>query len=345
MGRGCAEPEKPINLDKQLSGAMVTQIEQPRPKPSTRSGAKLTAYESAQISQIAAWKSHPPSALAEILRRITSPGVKLVERAVPDSLVRAVIDGSFEIAEKLSGKDDVKSRAGVLDVRELRQKELELCDHLATQAGVFSQVFATAEGAVTGAGGALTTLLDVPLLFILSLWTILKIGHCYGYPLVERRDRHFIVGTLIAALSGTLETRRRRLDELHELEDLLVSETQEEILTEELLSIVFQLEIFDAIPGVGAISGAALNLAFMRRVEKTARRVFQERWLRDSGKIRSISPAPAHPRNLAAGWKGAMGRAMHSGCYAAGFGVALPAFMIASLLGAPKSRELASIKS
>ena len=61
-----------------------------------------------------------------------------------------------------------------------------------------------------------------------------------------------------------------------ELENILVAETQEELLSEELLSVLFQLEIFEAIPGIGAISGGLLNLAFMRRVDNTARRVFQE---------------------------------------------------------------------
>lgn len=32
-------------------------------------------------------------------------------------------------------------------------------------------------------------------------------------------------------------------------------------------------------------SGALLNLSFMRRVDVTARRVFQERWLKENGKI------------------------------------------------------------
>ena len=71
----------------------------------------------------------------------------------------------------------------------------------------------------------------------------------------------------------------KRLDELHDLEDLLITETQEEIVSEELLSVLFQLEVFGGIPAIGAISGAALNLAFMRRVNNTVRRVFQERWL------------------------------------------------------------------
>ena len=112
----------------------------------------------------------------------------------------------------------------------------------------------------------------------------------------------------------------------------------EEILAEELLSMLFQLEIFEAIPGVGAISGAVLNLVFMRKVDETARRVFQERWLKDSGKVQSISPAPVHEREIAPGWAGALGRIAYRGCYFASFGVALPAFVLANRLAGPADR-------
>ena len=78
--------------------------------------------------------------------------------------------------------------------------------------------------------------------------------------------------------------------------NLIIEETQEEILGDELLSFLFQLEIFEEVPGVGAISGALLNLAFIRRIDVTARRVFQERWLQDDGKVVEIAPAVVHER-------------------------------------------------
>jgi hypothetical protein len=310
---------------------MATRIKRARAKSNVPARLQMTDYESEQVRQIALWKSRPPNPFAEMLRRVTIPGAKLAKKVVPDALVRRAIDQGFELAERLVRKEDVLRQAGVENPSDLRDKPLEECDRLAWQAGIFSQALATAEGAATGAGGILTTLLDIPLLFVLSLRTIIKIGHCYGYPHNQKKDRHFIIGTLIAAVSGTLETRTKRLDELHEIEDMLISETQEEIVSEEILSILFQLEIFEGIPGIGVISGAALNLAFMRRVDNTARRVFQERWLRDNGKVRSIAAAPAHSRDLAGGWAGALRRAAYSGCYTASFGLVLPVALIASL--------------
>jgi hypothetical protein len=294
--------------------------------------SKLTPYETEQVWQIAAWKSKPPHPLSELFKRITLPAAKYVEKVIPDELVRVAIEKAYKVSELIAGRKAIERLAGVTDLKELRNKPLEECDSVASRVGVEAQTLATVEGAATGAGGVLTTLIDLPLLFVLSLRTILKIGHCYGYPLDHEKDRRFVLGVLIAATSGSLDTKRRRLEQLRDLEDLLIAETQQEIVAEEALSLLFQLEIFEEIPGVGAISGALLNMAFMRKVGHTAQRVFQERWLRHNEKVHRILPAPIHERHLVGGWAGALGRAVYSGSYGLAFGVTLPVWMVASLV-------------
>jgi hypothetical protein len=291
----------------------------------------LTAYEAEQVRQIGAWKSEPPHPLSELWKMIALPAARAVEKVLPDAAVRSAIERSYDASELLAGREDIQRQAGVKDLTELRNEPLEICEGLAKRVGLAAQTLATAEGAATGAGGVLTTLIDVPLLFVLALRTVLRIGHCYGYPLDQPKDRPFVLGLLIAATSGSLEIRRQRLSRLRELEDLVLEEAQVEILTEEVLAFLFQLEVFEGVPGIGAISGALLNLMFMHRVDITARRVFQERWLRDNGKIREIVPSEAPARHLATGWSGALGRAAYSVCYGIGFGVALPAAIAAAL--------------
>ncbi len=293
--------------------------------------AELTDYERNQIEKIAAWKSEPPHPLLEIFKRITLTGAHVVEKLLPDAPIRAAIDRTYQISELISGQADIKRRAGVQDLNELLRRSLEESDRLAHQVALSSRTFAAVEGAITGAGGTLTTLIDIPVLFVLALRTILKIGHCYGYPLDRSGDKPFVLGVLLASTSSSLEVRRNRLHQLRDIEDWLIEETQEDIITEEVLSFLFQLEIFEGVPGVGTVSGALLNLAFIRRVEETARRVFQERWLRHNGKVQVIPPAEAHPRIVAHGWSGVVARTAHGAGYAMGFGAALPACFVASL--------------
>jgi hypothetical protein len=292
----------------------------------------LTPYEVQQVRRIAAWKSLPPNPLSEMVKMITLPVARAVEPLIPDRIVREAIAKAYDISQVIAGQEDTRHQAGVKDLCDLRNCPLEECDHLARRIAAGARTWAIAEGAATGAGGVFTTLLDVPVLFILALRTILKIGHCYGYPLDHHKGRHFVLGVLIAAISGSLEVKRKRLHQLRELEELLLEETQEDIITEELVAFLFQLEIFEGVPGVGTISGAVLNWSFIERVSLTARRVFQERWLHDNGKVDVIEPAAVHDRVLATGWSGALGRATYAGCYCLGFGVALPACAVAALL-------------
>jgi hypothetical protein len=308
----------------------------------------LTSYEAGIVREIAAWKSRPPNPFSELFDMIAMPLADLIEKVIPDNLVREAIAKSYNLSEVIAGQEDIKRQAGVRELGELLKKSLEECDSLALRVSAGARAWATVEGAATGAGGALTTVIDIPLMFVLALRTILKIGHCYGYALDRAEDQHFVLGILIAASSSSLQIKRQRLEDLKRIEELLLEETQEEILAEEALSLLFQLEVFEEVPGVGMISGAVLNLFFIRRVDRTARHVFQERWLADNGKVDVIAPAPVHERHVAGGLSAVFGRATYSGLYALSYGAALPVHFVGSLFrsidhNSPVRRNLASL--
>jgi hypothetical protein len=288
-------------------------------------GRELTAYEAQQVRAIAAWKSLPPHPAGELFKRIAQPAADLIEKVIPEAMVTTALDRAYVFADRAA---EGKAPAG----RPLEERDAE-----AVRVGSTASGIGLAEGVVTGAGGILTTLADVPILFVLALRTIIRIGRCYGYALDGERDRQFVMGVLIAATSGSLAVRLDRLGHLRNIEEWFLEETQEDILTEEAASILFQLEIFEWLPGVGLISGGLLNLWFIRRVELTARRVFQERWLRDQGKVGAIAPRPVHAHMLALGWAGILRRLTHGSGYAAGYAFAFPVAFAATLLRPTKA--------
>jgi len=296
------------------------------------SQAKLTRHEAEQVRQIAAWKSQPPNPLDEVSKMITLPWARFLERIVPDWIVATTIEGAYHLAQALASPEPTKRMAAVEDLAELREQSLAKCDRVAARVATSARCISLFEGAVTGAGGVATTVLDIPLLFVLSLRTIQKIGHCYGYPLDQAEDRRYMLGVLITATAGSLGLKRERLDRLHGLKDWFIEMTQEEIIADELLSLLFQLEVFEAIPGIGTVSGAVLNLFLSRKIDITARRVFQERWLRDNGKVNVIEPAAAPHHIIALGPAAAFARAAHSASYCIAFGLAFPVCLVASLL-------------
>jgi hypothetical protein len=300
---------------------------------STTLVSTLTPYESDQVKRISAWKCEPANPISELWNLAVLQVVKPFTKLVPDSLVRGAIEYSYSLAEFLAGPGTLLNRAGVGSIPELRGKSLEECDRLASEVAAIAKVTATLEGALTGLGGMVTTAIDVPLQFATALRTIIRIGYCYGYPADDPNDRFFNLGILTIATAGTLATRVERIEQLRDLERILIEETQVDVIRSELLSFLFQLELFEEIPGIGVISGAFFNFNFMHKIESTARKIFQERWLKDAGKVAEILPAVEIPVSPGAGWSALAGRAMYGAVYTVAFGVTLPAFATADIWG------------
>ena len=210
---------------------------------------------------------------------------------------------------------------------------MQVCDDLSRRYGTMGQGVAILEGALTGAGGVWTTLLDVPLLYTVCLTTIIKAGHCYGYPLDQPTDKAWVLGALAVALSDSRQKRTDLMTQLREIEDLLLEDIQEDLVVEETASLLTQVEIFEDVPLFGAAGGALLNLWVAHRADLTARHLFQERWLRDNGKMDEIEPAPdARSVDSIHGWTGAFARVGYSGLYGLTFGAALPVCLLRELV-------------
>jgi hypothetical protein len=298
----------------------------------TRNSKKLNDYESRQVERIAAWKSEFPNPFGELFRAAAQPLGKAVKYIIPDSVALLAIESTYRAAEVAATANDIKVQAGVKELSALRQRPLELCDKLSRRVGTIAQVIATAEGALTGAGGVWTTLLDVPLLFGVCLRTILKVGHCYGYPLDRPSDKAWVLGAFAVSLSSTRQKRTELMARLREIEDLLLEQTQQQVVVEEAAALITQIELFEDIPVFGAATGALLNLSVAHKTETTARRLFQERWLRDNGKVETIEPAADGNIPATHGWAGALARAGYGIVYNAAFGAALPVALGCALL-------------
>ncbi|MFO0951731.1 MAG: EcsC family protein [Isosphaeraceae bacterium] len=122
---------------------------------------------------------------------------------------------------------------------------------------------------------------------------IRRIGHCYGFPLDTPPGRKIVLAVLDLANEVTPE---KRVEDLRVLDRLFVAERQGREETVEVDVSAIERAVADdvpleAVPVVGDLSSLVLDYAFVRRVDATARRVFQERWLRARGKVREIPPA------------------------------------------------------
>ena len=236
----------------------------------------LTDYEAEQVRQIAAWKAEPPPALTGLLSTFAHPLARVAEEVVPSSVATGAVKAAYEASAFSAGQVDIKRRAGVDEITELRDRPLEECDRLAYEVGLWSQGLAAGEGAATGVGGLLTAALDIPLLLGQAIRTILRVGHCYGEPLDRPEDRALVLGILIAAASGDPEKKRAVAARPGQVGGWMLEQAEEMFVTDEPMEFVLQQYVFNSIPGLGAITGGLQNYAFLGRVNLAASHVFQD---------------------------------------------------------------------
>ena len=188
--------------------------------------------------------------MSELWKRITLPGANAIEKLIPDRLVSVAIEKSYDVAAKLAGQEDIKRQAGINDLAELRHRPLEECDRLAKQVGKNCARPRDRRGRGNGRrrrpdhadrrAVALRPVAedDPPDRLLLRIRARGSKGPAVrpGRAASPRSPGRSRPG--VTVFTGC-----------DEIEDLLIEETQEEILTEELTSFLFQLEIFEEVPG------------------------------------------------------------------------------------------------
>jgi hypothetical protein len=292
----------------------------------------LDEYEAAQADEIAAWKSERPSLVMAAFRGISRPISRLASKVVPETTIRSLVGKAEELSERFGGQEEIARRAGIKDIRELRTRTLRECDALAASVSAPAERQAMIEGAVAGVGGVVTETMNVPILLAATLRSIARIGHCYGYPLDTEIDRVFVLGILELS---TVDDPARRLELFRQLRDLVAGPPKaggkgHPLGLEGVSSAMFEDLAFGSVPILGDVTSILMDYDFVRRVDITARRVFQERWLKDRGKVEEIFPAAeSRRRSSLEGGADLLAQLAYVGSYGIAFGLTLPLAAIA----------------
>jgi uncharacterized protein (DUF697 family) len=300
------KPPKSKNAKKStLKKASAKSVPSRPSAPKKPKSVTLSVYEQRQLQEIESWKNQEPSVVDKTLGIVIEPLAAMVRKVVPE----AALMGALQMARKLStmtiDTEDVIREAAVKKVSDLRTKDLALSDRLAEEVHNWGIGLAAAEGAGTGFFGIFGAPVDVPALVTLSLRTIEKIGICYGYECKTKEDEDFIMGILAAAGANSIEEKLGALMAIRAVETVLIKQTWKKMaenaaknqigkesviiglraLAKQLSINITKRKALAAIPYIGALIGGSMNAWYVRDIGWAARRVFQERWLRENGKI------------------------------------------------------------
>ena len=265
--------------------------------------SKLSDYENDQIRAIVEWKRKEPSVVSQGLGIVSAPLTFVTRKLIPESAMRAVLNGANSAGEFLADTSDICRDGKVSDIAELRHKDLRLSDQLADEVHNWAIAAAAAEGGVAGATGAVGIAADIPAVLTLALRTIHKIGLCYGYQANTKQERDFVLEILSAAGSNSQAEKNEALVTLKAMQVIIQKQTWKSIekkageamgkeaaviairnLCKQLGINFTKRKAMQVIPVVGGAIGAAVNANFIRDVGYAARRIYQQRWLNDNGK-------------------------------------------------------------
>ena len=268
----------------------------------------LTPCETKAAAEIADWLSSRASFPGTAIKFVTSPFARLTRRAIPREKLLNALHKTENFAFHHAEMSRVLADAGVQTAEELKQKPLEFCDELADRYSIRAERAAMIDGVVAGLGGTVTEIMNLPILLGAALRTITMIGHAYGYVLNGEYAQNYIL--LILDLSTVDDPIRRQkifhmirlMEHRHAAakhdKSIPVEEIAESVTEDVELSMIEQITL-ESIPVAGDLISMILDYDFMHHVDMTARYVFRERRLRESGKIKRINPSPVSKRRKA----------------------------------------------
>jgi len=307
----------------------------------------LTTYEAQQVALIAAWKARKPGLLRRTVETLKWPLARVFEELVPADKARTMFARVHQAADWEHGRDVVQRVLGIDHVKELYDGPLERCDGLVKKVADISREIITSESLLANVGGEVTELLELPAEIMLALRTVHRVAGCYGYALDHPEDETLVMAIIglsllddpgerlsASRLIRGLENGTLTRDDEQRLSRIAETRLKDEVgddLAREIGATLVEEKVEEGIPFLGAALGIVLDNSFIQGVEEAARFTFQERWLREHGKVDEIAPAVASRGETAPIVEG-LTQAVYSTSYAVSFGVVFPAALLGSAL-------------
>jgi hypothetical protein len=223
-----------------------------------------------------------PSFLDKLSRRVQ----KKVDSFIPD-----IVHEKIAQALQLSIKGLTSGIALITSDDYLLQKNLPLRikDSRANELILKYKNLASAEGAVTGAGGALLSAVDFPALIGIKLKLLQELSTNYGFNAKEFSERMFMIKLFQFAYSIEY-LKFQRYEELRDWQPSRTEEKTNSLFTDGTDWRAFATEYRDAIdmrkllqivPGIGAVVGAIANRSILDDLAQAAIRIYQLRVIKE----------------------------------------------------------------
>jgi uncharacterized protein (DUF697 family) len=242
-----------------------------------------TAYEQQAMRELESWRKEMqrrPGLFAGISRRVQTR----INNLIPEGVHKA-ITAAFKVVTQfmLRGSDFLTAKPLMNASLEEREEQAQIQIERYKYA-------ATAEGAITGAGGILLGLADLPLWLTIKIKMLCHVSALYGYDPGDFRERLYILNVLSLAFSSRKHRRKvyaqianwdAYVRTLPENEDAFDWRT----FQQEYRDFLDIAKLFQLVPGIGAAVGAVVNSRLTKKLGETAINAYRLRWFAQDQKL------------------------------------------------------------
>ena len=260
---------------------------------------RLNSYEKTARRELDGWLRGDATMLAQAMDWVMRPVDWVIEQSVPDSVVDQMSEAVGVFLRRLNdaGKwavdlDGILNEARemqleVSQVEDLRDQPLESLDTLAQ--GLFTRnvMMAALSGGGTGLGGGVFIAADIPILFVINLHLIQRIGAAYGFAMKSPEYSPIVLAIYNAAAANSREARANAVREIGILAASLAGNVsykgrvrntmsnQSRHLPREIAKNLVGRKLLQTIPLAGAVVGAGVNFWFTRETARTTYMLFR----------------------------------------------------------------------
>jgi uncharacterized protein (DUF697 family) len=202
-----------------------------------------------------------------------------INKAIPERVHNVITEAIKQMTRA------VLFGAGFTTRTPVKPESLERCEPKVLETIRFYRNTATAEGAITGAGGILLGLADFPLWLTIKMKMLFEIASLYGFDTTRYQERVYMLHIFELCFSGP--QHKQRIFDIMEQWDEHVKTLPPDIhdfdwrnFQQEYRDYIDIAKMLQLVPGIGAAVGAIVNHRLTLKLGKTAMNAYRLRYLR-----------------------------------------------------------------
>ena len=236
----------------------------------------MESYDERVKQELDAW-SREMMRKPNLTDRLSSNVQAKINSKIPEKVHRGISRTFKEVIEAV-----LKGSAFITE-KPLADAPIQTRDLLAEDKITVYKNTAAAEGALTGAGGILLGLADLPLWLSIKMKMLAAIAAVYGYDLRDYRERVYLLHIFQLTFSSKQHRRKifMNVADWNTYSKTLPSDMNKfdwRSFQQEYRDFIDIAKLLQLIPGVGAAVGAYVNHKYTQKLGQTAINAYRLRW-------------------------------------------------------------------